>query len=213
MPIVLGNTTITGLGVGGLPDGVVTAADIADGAVTTAKLAAGVGGKLLQVLVFKTSGQVIVNNTTAKIIEGSIITTVSNSKIYVTCDIAIGGTASYTDVDLALAIAYKTGASSSTSSAYTSLNNSSFSRQGVSGLNSWYASDTLRNGAVGDNYWCESKVHSVIVSPNQAAATTIQVAHWASTDGKVLFGVGLARENNYADSGSEMSLTIMEVAP
>lgn len=38
MPIVLGNTTITGLGVGGLPNGVVNADDIASNSITPAKL-------------------------------------------------------------------------------------------------------------------------------------------------------------------------------
>ena len=38
MPIVLGNTTITGLGVGGLPAGTVNATTLADASVTKAKL-------------------------------------------------------------------------------------------------------------------------------------------------------------------------------
>ena len=38
MPITLGDTTITGLGVGGLPNGVVNAGNIATGAVTSEKL-------------------------------------------------------------------------------------------------------------------------------------------------------------------------------
>jgi len=210
-------TTITGTdGVSQVQDGVVTTDDLGntlDLSGKTVTLPAGVGGKLLQVAVFKTSGQVIVNNTTTKIIEGSIVTTVANSKIYVTCDLAIGGDEVYNDRDLALSLAYKAGSASATSSDYTSLNNSTFSRHSVSGLNSWYVSDTQRGGSTGDEYWCESKVHSVIGSPSQSAGTTIQVAHWASTDNKYWFGVGSAREGAYSDSGSEMSLTIMELAP
>lgn len=48
MAITLGDTTITGLGVGGLPDGVVNADDIATGAITRAKM--GYAGAVLQVL-------------------------------------------------------------------------------------------------------------------------------------------------------------------
>jgi hypothetical protein len=48
MPIVLGNDTITGLGVGGLPNGTVNADDLASGAVTRAKM--GYGGAVLQTL-------------------------------------------------------------------------------------------------------------------------------------------------------------------
>ena len=45
-----GSGTITGISAGGLPDGSITADDIASGAVTAAKLAAGAGGKILQVV-------------------------------------------------------------------------------------------------------------------------------------------------------------------
>ena len=51
MPITLnGNGTVTGLAVGGLPDGSVDADTLASNAVTAAKLASGVGGKVLQVV-------------------------------------------------------------------------------------------------------------------------------------------------------------------
>ena len=45
-----GTGSITGLTAGGLPDGSITSDDIAAGAVTAAKLAAGAGGKILQVV-------------------------------------------------------------------------------------------------------------------------------------------------------------------
>jgi len=51
MPITInGSGTLTGISAGGLPDGVITTDDIAASAVTSAKLAAGAGGKLLQVV-------------------------------------------------------------------------------------------------------------------------------------------------------------------
>ena len=51
MPITInGNGTVTGLAVGGLPDGIVDADTLAANAVTSGKLASGVGGKVLQVL-------------------------------------------------------------------------------------------------------------------------------------------------------------------
>ena len=52
MPVSInGNTgVITGLAVGGLPDGVVDADMLASNAVTSGKLASGVGGKFLQVV-------------------------------------------------------------------------------------------------------------------------------------------------------------------
>ena len=50
MPVSInGNTgVVTGLAVGGLPDGTVDADTLASNAVTSAKLASGVGGKILQ---------------------------------------------------------------------------------------------------------------------------------------------------------------------
>ena len=53
MPVSInGNTgVVTGLAVGGLPDGIVDADMLASNAVTATKLASGVGGKVLQVVV------------------------------------------------------------------------------------------------------------------------------------------------------------------
>jgi len=51
MPIAVnGSGTITGISVGGLPDGIVDADMLASNAVTAGKLASGVGGKILQVV-------------------------------------------------------------------------------------------------------------------------------------------------------------------
>ena len=51
MPIVInGSGTVTGISVGGLPDGIVDADMLASNAVTAGKLASGVGGKILQVV-------------------------------------------------------------------------------------------------------------------------------------------------------------------
>jgi len=52
MPISINGSTnvITGVAVGGLPDGIVDADMLASNAVTSGKLASGVGGKILQVV-------------------------------------------------------------------------------------------------------------------------------------------------------------------
>ena len=67
MPITFnGNGTITGVSVGGLPDGIVDTDMLAANAVSSAKLASGVGGKILQVKQTVVSSRVsatLTNNT------------------------------------------------------------------------------------------------------------------------------------------------------
>tara|TARA_B100000424_G_scaffold18362_1_gene13199 strand:- start:254 stop:826 length:573 start_codon:yes stop_codon:yes gene_type:complete len=64
MPVVInGSGSITGLSVGGLPDGSVDADTLASNAVTAAKLASGVGGKALQVVQNSLSTQTNFNST------------------------------------------------------------------------------------------------------------------------------------------------------
>ena len=66
MPVSInGNTgVITGLAVGGLPDGVVDADMLASNAVTSGKLASGVGGKILQVVQTKLNTAVSISGVT-----------------------------------------------------------------------------------------------------------------------------------------------------
>ena len=59
MPVSInGNTgVVTGLAVGGLPDGTVDADTLASNAVTAGKLASGVGGKIVQVVTAELTSQ------------------------------------------------------------------------------------------------------------------------------------------------------------
>ena len=90
MPVSInGNTgVITGLAVGGLPDGTVDADSLASNAVTAGKLASGVGGKILQVSqAVKTDTQSLASSATPVDITGLSITMTpasSSSKFYIT---------------------------------------------------------------------------------------------------------------------------------
>ena len=82
MPVSInGNTgVVTGLAVGGLPDGTVDADTLASNAVTAGKLASGVGGKILQVKnAVKTDTASVTNGTFIDISGLSISITPSSS--------------------------------------------------------------------------------------------------------------------------------------
>ena len=65
MPVSInGNTgVVTGLAVGGLPDGTIDADSLASSAVTSAKLASGVGGKAIQYKQYQAVGSYSTNST------------------------------------------------------------------------------------------------------------------------------------------------------
>ncbi len=92
MPIQINGTgTITGLSAGGLPDGSVTAADLASGAITAGALPA---GSILQVQSsVKLGSQVVSSSSQVDITDLSVsITPASNdSKIVVLYNVAVGG--------------------------------------------------------------------------------------------------------------------------
>ena len=98
-----GNGTLTGVSVGGLPDGIVDAdmlaansvatAKIADDAITAAKMASGVGGKILQVVqsaktdTFSTSSSSYTDVTGLSV---DITPSSSSNKVLVILDIKVG---------------------------------------------------------------------------------------------------------------------------
>ena len=95
MPVSInGNTgVITGLAVGGLPDGIVDPDMLAANAVTSGKLASGVGGKILQVVqTFKTDAFSRSSTSFGDITGMSVSITPSSSsnKILIACHLSVG---------------------------------------------------------------------------------------------------------------------------
>lgn len=89
-----GTGSITGLTAGGLPDGSITADDIASGAVTAAKLAAGAGGKILQVVQTVKTDPTSTTSTSYTDIPGMSVTITPSSasnKILIIPDLALSG--------------------------------------------------------------------------------------------------------------------------
>jgi hypothetical protein len=90
MPIVLGDTTITGLAAGGLPAGIVNSTILADNAVTAAKL--GFGGPILQVKVTEDGTNRVFNNVDYRVLETSITPTSASSKFWLLASLRIADT-------------------------------------------------------------------------------------------------------------------------
>jgi len=77
MPITLGDTSITGLGVGGLPAGTVNSTSLADSAVTAAKM--GYSGAIIQSVMASTTDQSGVTNSNFDAMYSHSITRISAS--------------------------------------------------------------------------------------------------------------------------------------
>ena len=167
-------------------------------------------GSVLQVVQVSQNVRFVLNTAAAKINEANLTTSATNSKILAILSCAIGGNNSYSDTDLGLAIGYKTGSASSTSTDYTAVHYQDYSRQVVAGLGSFYANDTTRSGD-GSIYWTEEKTYLKLISPNQSSGTNIYVSFWGSTDGT--YYLGSPSGSTVTDGGSEMSLTLLEIAP
>ena len=99
MPVVInGSGTVTGISVGGLPDGTVDADTLASNAVTAGKLASGVGGKILQVQSTTKTDHFSSTSSSLTEVTGlnvSITPSASTSKIYLNIDVSLGGATAY----------------------------------------------------------------------------------------------------------------------
>ena len=95
MPIAInGSGTVTGISVGGLPDGIVDTDMLANNAVSSAKLASGAGGKVLQVkqaVKTDTASSTSENYADISGLSVSITPASSSNKILVTCNIHVSG--------------------------------------------------------------------------------------------------------------------------
>jgi hypothetical protein len=168
-------------------------------------------GSIIQVTEARAYFRTHVNNTQTKLQEGSITLKQANSDIWIDVKTGIEQTIGYEDIDVALAVGWKAASSSGTSTDYTQIHTTSFSREDVSGLEAYYAQDTFSSSGTGAIYVVDFRGWAGIADlGNNAAGTVIYVSHWASTNGSVYFGGGGSVTTN--DSGVESTITIMEIA-
>ena len=177
---------------------------------TAADLGINVTGNLLQVVSQEVISYTAVASTTSKIVYASLTTKAANSKFLIQGQVATRGVNTYQDVDLALAMGYKTGSGSSSSTDYTQIHPSNFTRENVAGLNAYLSFDTHQNGATGDQYVFNPHPYQKLISPNIAAGQLMDFAIFASTaNGTWIFGQSTSSS---ADIGYFQHLTVYEIA-
>ena len=175
---------------------------------TAGDLGLNVSGSVVQVVQMHTATTWTVNSTSSKLFDKAITTKLANSDILAI--LVIGRGSKNSDTDLALAMGYKSGAVSSSSSDYTSLHGSSYTRQTVPSLGSFWTQDTSDpNGGTWDgNYNISAQPFNRLHSPNVAAGTTLNYSVWASSDGTMRIG----NSYNTGTNGYDTTLTLMEIA-
>ena len=205
MPISInGSGTLTGVSVGGLPDGIVDADMLAANAVTAGKLASGVGGKILQVVHIDKSDYFSTTSTSHTDITGltaSITPTSASNYILVEFKLVCsGGDNLYATLRLQRQIA---GGSYGNPSVITSGSNSSDA--GHSG-----ADTEVSYG----QYKTYNRVCRIKDQPNTTSQVNYKIQVRSQSSGFVLNRTGHSNAGNTATSQAEgtSSITIMEVA-
>lgn len=176
---------------------------------TAADLGLNVSGSVIQVVEYHSTSAITINSSAIKCFDQSITTKMTNSSILVL--LTVGRSGQNADVDIALAMGYKTGNASSSSADYTSLHGSSYSRELIPSLGSFWAQDTSDpNGGNWNGVYAVSAINfQKKHSPNVVAGTTLNYSLWGSSDGT--FYIGRANGGS-TDNGYDTSLVIMEIA-
>ena len=179
-------------------------------APTAADLGMNVSGNVLQVVSQEVISYTAVASATSKIVYASLTTKAANSKFLIQGQVNTRGVSSYQDIDLALAMGYKTGSGSSSSTDYTGIHPYNFTRENVAGLNAYLSFDTHPNGAQGDQYSFNPHPYQKLISPNIAAGQLMDFAIFASTaNGTWVFGQSTSSS---VDIGYFQHLTVYEIA-
>lgn len=177
---------------------------------TAADLGINISGSVVQVVEYHSTSTFTINSASVKCFDQSITTKMTNSSILVL--LTVGRSGQNADIDIALAMGYKSGVPSSSSADYISLHGSSYTRQLDPALGSFWAQDTSEpgggtwNGGYNISAINFQKKHS----PNVVAGTTLNYSLWGSSDGTFYIGRSNAGST---DNGYDTSLVIMEIAP
>ena len=219
MPVTInGDGSITGLSVGGLPDGTVDADTLASNAVTTVKIADGAvtnikhgSGSIIQVQTGTFTGtNNIALGSAATFYElddfnVTITSTVAKSKFLVSCNFS--GEPNFSDYNLGIRIQRTIGGSVTP----IFVGASAGSRTTVLGMSNqgYHADDT--NSTIASNSYT-----NLLDTPNQSAGTAIKYAVYiAHLNGSSNYALNRTWGNTDAATHERAfsSMTVMEVAP
>ena len=145
-----------------------------------------------------------------KVCDTSITLAQANSDLFIMLKTGVRNytTSGFTDVDWALAIGWKTGATSTTETDYTAIHSWDPSRESLATINAFKSSDVL-GGTFDQN--TEDIGHQCRVNLGTiASGTVINVALWASTGNGSMY-VG-SSGSGLTDSGTLTVWNIMEIA-
>ena len=197
MPITInGSGTVTGISVGGLPDGIVdndmlaanavTSAKITAGTIASGDLASGVGGKILQIVSHHSTGGDENNSDGHKFQEKAITTTTNSSKVLILWQGSIMNKDNHGSIRI-----YRGGTSG------TEMTRCSMGYDN----NNWdHGNDNTNFGAQGMNY---------LDTPGNAGTYTYSVHGYVGGTYTMYWN---RNPNNYASNRANSSLTLMEIA-
>ena len=201
-----GNGTVTGISVGGLPDGIVDTDMIAAGAVTAAKKSS---GSILQVVgtnVILDSSVAVQNGTIVDTpATVSITSTAANSKFLISA--SIGGEASTDDHNIGFVLQRVIGGSTSDINVGST---GGSNRLGVTFMQNqgYYNEDNATTSS-------SSVMSPYLDSPNQSASTAITYKIGIvglGTTGNCYFGRTVSDTNNNTNERLPNYITVMEIA-
>ena len=174
-------------------------------------------GHVLQVVSSAyTTTHTLTGTVTTKLHDVNITTKGTGSNFIIMCNVS--HSVNNYDQDVGVAVGYKTGSGTTTVGDYSATGHStSYTRQNVGSLGSWYAQDTIGGataGSWGGAYFIKEQSHQHIQTPSSsiAAGTTLNYALWASTEASYHIDFGGPENGPGTDNGSQMYLTIMEIA-
>ena len=198
MPITLGDTTLTGLGVGGLPAGTVNSTTLADSAVTVAKM--GYSGAILQIVRNTPSSATGYSQSVASFAEVSAdyrttITPISSSSILI--------------LDFEFLFGGNYSGAISTMKFYDVTNNAEVGLSGISSGSRGIGHTSMRNSDndSNDRHPCRLRAY---VTSGSTSARTYSMFHYSESGGVTKYFNNTPTDNNGC-SWCKWSFIITEV--